>query len=101
MEDTYLVTDAVITRIWKSDNGEYLAFSQETIPPDGEGPHPNAEDVAVERILLNGYEVFLVRSGHRLYYWTDNEYLYSLILDPSIPEEEGNQIFYSIFPLGN
>ena len=101
VEDTYLVTDAVITRIWKSDNGEYLAFSQETIPPDGEGPHPDAEDVTVETIELNGYEVFVVRSGHCMYYWTDNEYLYSLILDSSVPEEEQIRVFYSISPMEN
>lgn len=95
-EDSYIVTDEVISRVWIAPTGRYLSFQQETIPKDSEGPHPNAENVFVDTLLLNGYEVFLVRSSYYLYHWTDNEYFYQLILDPSIPEEERIQVFNSI-----
>lgn len=95
-EDTYIVTDVVIIREWVAENGEHLSFQQEAIPRNGEGPHPNAENVSVETIYLNGYEVFRVHSRGYMYHWTDNEYFYQLIFAPSISEEECNNVFNSI-----
>lgn len=95
-EVTYIVTDEVIIHDWATESGEYLSFQQEVIPLDSGGPHPNAENVTVETILINGYEVFLVHSYHYMYHWTDNEYFYQLTLSPSIPEEERIQVFNSI-----
>lgn len=98
-EVTYIVTDEVIIRDWATESGEYLSFQQEVIPRDSEGPQPNAENVTVETILINDYKVFLVHSYHYMYHWTDNEYFYQLIIDPSIPEEERIEIFNSISPI--
>ena len=101
VEDTHLVTDGSIIRMWRSDKGEYILFVQETIPPESEGPHPNAENVTVNTMELNGYEVFFVQSESEMYFWTDNEYLYSLLFPLSVTEEECIQVFYSILPLEN
>ena len=100
-EDSHIVTEDVIMHVWTAETGEYLSFRQETIPQDSEGPHPNAENVTIETVLINGYEVFLVHSSYYMYHWTDNEYFYQLILSPSIPEEERIQVLYSISLIEN
>ena len=100
-EDSRIVTEDVIMHVWTAETGKYLAFRQETIPQDSEGPHPNAENVTIETVLINGYEVFLVHSSYYMYHWTDNEYFYQLILSPSIPEEERIQVFNSILLIEN
>lgn len=100
-EDSHIVTEDVIMHVWTAETGEYLSFRQETIPQDSEGPHPNAENVTIETVLINGYEVFLVHSSYYMYHWTDNEYFYQLILSPSIPEEERIQVLNSISLIEN
>ena len=82
---------------WLSENGDYITFDQMIIPNDTEGPAPDAEDVVVEILCLNGYQVFCVYSdGYTMYHWTDNAYFYQLIMGPSVSEEDCERIFYSI-----
>lgn len=98
-EDTYLVSEEVIIRIWASENGEHITFLQQIVPVDGTTPYPNAENVAVETINLNGYEVFCINSQGYMYHWTDNAYFYQLVFDSSVTEEECLKVFSSISPV--
>jgi len=96
-EDTTFVDAALVCYIWYSESGDYISFDQLPIPNDSEGPQPDAEDVEVVTLNLNGYEVFAVYSdGFTLYHWTDNEYFYVLTLGPSVSDDECIKVFYSI-----
>lgn len=100
-EITHIVLEDLIIREWVTEHGGYLSFQQEVIPHGSGGPQPDAENATVETVLINGYKVFLVHSYYYMYHWTDNEYFYQLILDPSIPEEERIQVFNSISLIEN
>lgn len=96
-EDTAFIDIGCVVYIWYSESGDYISFDQLPIPNDSEGPQPDAEDVEVETLNLNGYEVFAVYSdGFTLYHWTDNEYFYVLALGPSVTNDECIKVFYSI-----
>lgn len=95
-EDFAFVDLGVVSYLWSSDAGEYITFDQLPIPNDTEGPAPDAEDVTVETINLNGYQVFVVYGEITMYYWTDNEYFYALCVPTSVSQEEQYNIFYSI-----
>lgn len=96
LEDLTFIDQGFVSYQWISDSGEYIFLDQFPIPNDSEGPAPDAEDVDVTILNLNGYEVFCVRSEIIMYHWTDNEYFYQLGIPASIPEHEQYQIFYSI-----
>ena len=105
VEDAYVVTDTVIMRAWVTDNGEHMLYQQNTIMVEGQledwygGTHVNAENVIVDTVCLNGYEVFRVYQEGYMYYWTDNSYFYQLTLCESFSDEEGFRIFSSILPV--
>ena len=107
VEDAYIVTDTVIMRAWVTDNGEHMLYQQNTIMVEGQledwygGTHVNAENVIVDTVYLNGYEVFRVYQEGYMYYWTDNSYFYQLTLCESFSDEEGFRIFSSISPVEN
>lgn len=96
-EDTVLIDTSWVVYIWLSESGDFISLDQYPIPNDTEGPRPDAEDVEVETLSLNGYEVFCVYSdGNTMYHWTDNEYFYQMIFGPSVSEGECKKVFYSI-----
>ena len=107
VEDAYIVTDTVIMRAWVTDNGEHMLYQQNAIMVEGQledwygGTHVNAENVIVDTVYLNGYEVFRVYQEGYMYYWTDNSYFYQLTLGESFSDEEGFRIFSSISPVEN
>lgn len=86
----------LVVGIWVSEAGEYISFDQLPIPNDSEGPQPDAGDVTVETIVLNGYEVFCVYTDGYTYHWTDNEYFYQLYFNASISKEDSLKVFSSI-----
>ena len=84
---------------WYNDSGSSIGFNQLVIPKnDGEGPWVDSEDVSASLVDINGYAVFQVYSDGYMYYWTDNEYFYSLIFSADIPEDECIKVFTSISP---
>lgn len=96
-EDTAFVDFSYVGYIWYSESGDFISYDQLPIPNDSEGPQPDAEDVEIETLNLNGYEVFAVYTdGITLYHWTDNEYFYVLTLGPSVSKDEGVKVFCSI-----
>ena len=95
-EDTVFIDFGYVCYMWCSDAGEYITFDQMPIPNDTEGPWPDAEDVTVETMNLNGYQVFVVYGDITMYHWTDNEYFYVLCVPTSVSQEEQHDIFYSI-----
>ena len=107
VEDACLFMDVVIVRTWKNENGEYLSFQQDVIIQEGQvdgwngGHHVDAENGSADYLVLNGFEVFRVRSFSTMYHWTDNSYFYQLTFDPSLGEEEAYRIFSSIAPVEN
>lgn len=96
--ETVEIHPGFVTGLWSSESGGLMIFNQLPIPNDGEGPAPDAEDVAVEILNLNGYEVFCVYAEGYMYYWTDNEYFYQLYFSPSISKEDSIKVFFSIAP---
>lgn len=94
--DVDYVDSGYVCFIWLSESGDSISFDQMPIPNDSEGPAPDAEDVEVQTQNINGYEVFVVYGEGTLYYWTDNEYFYQMYYGPSVSEEEGKKIFYSV-----
>ena len=90
------INSDLVVGIWVSGAGEYISFDQLPIPNDSEGPQPDAEDVTVETIVLNGYEVFCVYADGYTYHWTDNEYFYQLYFNASIAKEDSLKVFSSI-----
>ncbi len=82
--------------IWLDESGEgYIMFNQYIIPEDNNSG-PNAEGTATEILNINGYQVFCVYDEGSMYYWTDNEYFFSLFGGPDISQEEMQKIFSSI-----
>ena len=96
--ETVVIHPGFVTGMWSSESGGYMMFNQLPIPNDGEGPAPDAEDVTVEILNLNGYEVFCVYAEGYMYHWTDNKYFYHLYFSPSIAKEDSIKVFFSIAP---
>lgn len=96
-EDTVLIDANWVVYVWLSESGDFISLDQYPIPDGTGGPKPDAEDVVIETLNLNGYEVFCVYSdGNTMYHWTDNEYFYQMVFGPSVPEDECKKVFFSI-----
>lgn len=91
-----LIHEKWATCLWRSDPDTYITFDQYPIPQNAQGVLSPAEDSPYEVIELDGYEVFKIHSYAIKYYWTDNEYFYTLIFSPNISEQEHRNVFYSI-----
>lgn len=97
-EDTKFINIGIAAYIWYNESVDsYISFCQYPIPNDTEGPWPNSEDVVVETLNLNGYEVFCVHDEGTAFYWTDNEYFFEMYFDPDVSEEDINKMFFSIY----
>lgn len=90
-----LIHEKWVTCLWRLDDDTYITFDQYPIPKRVNSVLAS-EDAAYEIIELDGYEVFRIQSSAIKYYWTDNEYFYTLIFSPNIPEQEHKNVFYSI-----
>lgn len=98
-KDSCIETEELIAHMWVSESGEHIMFLQQIIPSNGSTPQPDAEDVTIETINLNGYEVFCINSQGYMYHWTDNAYFYQLVFDSSVTKEECLKVFSSISPV--
>lgn len=90
-----LIHEKWVTCLWRVDTETYITFDQYPIPADAESVLAS-EDAPYEVIELDGYEVFRIQSSAVKYYWTDNEYFYTLIFSHNISEQEHKNVFYSI-----
>lgn len=90
-----LIHEKWVTCLWRSDSDTYITFDQYPIPRGAENVL-SSEDSPYEIIELDGYQVFRIQSSAIKYYWTDNQYFYTLIFSPNIPEQEHKNVFYSI-----
>lgn len=95
-EDTVFIDPSYVCYFWYSESGEAITFDQMPIPNDTEGPAPDAEEVTVEILNLDGYQVFVVHAEIVMYHWTDNEYFYLLTVPTTLSTEDQHSIFYSI-----
>lgn len=95
IQERKLIHEQWVTCLWRSDSDTYITFDQYPIPKRADSVL-SSEDAAYEIIELDGYEVFRIQSSAIKYYWTDNEYFYTLIFSPNIPEQEHKNVFYSI-----
>lgn len=90
-----LIHEKWVTCLWRLDSDTYITFDQYPIPAGAESIL-SSEDSPYEIIELDGYQVFKIHSRAIKYYWTDNEYFYTLIFSPNISEQEHKNVFYSI-----
>lgn len=57
----------------------------------------NAEGAATQSIEINGYEVIQIEDAEAVtYIWTNNEYMFTLMCEKTIPEEETQKVFNSV-----
>lgn len=90
-----LIHEKWVTCLWRSDAETYITFDQYPIPEGAESVL-SSEDSPYEIMELDGYQVFRIQSSAIKYYWTDNQYFYTLIFSPNISEQEHKNVFYSI-----
>lgn len=90
-----LIHEKWVTCLWRLDPETYITFDQYPIPAGAESVL-SSEDSPYEIIELDGYQVFRIQSSAIKYYWTDNQYFYTLIFSPNVPEQEHKNVFYSI-----
>lgn len=85
---------------WSNSDDWTIFYMQEPMPDDPENSaigDINAEGTTTSSLILSGYEVIRVEDAEAIYYvWTNHEYLFSLICDKVLPEEEMVRIFDSV-----
>lgn len=82
-------------RYWAdAERKTYIMFDQTVI--GGVDKVPYGDESVSEILNLNGYQVFCVRDEAIKYFWTDNEYFFSLYCGPGISEAEMRKIFSGI-----
>ena len=69
----------------------YIMFDQTVI--GGIDKVPYGDESVSEVLNLDGYQVFCIRDEAIKYFWTDNEYFFSLYCGPGISEAEMRKIF--------
>ncbi len=85
---------------WRNSDDWWICYDQIPMPDDPE-KHTigdiNAEGATTSSLVLSGYEVIRSEDAEAIYYiWTNHEYLFSLICDKVLPEEEIVKIFNSV-----
>ena len=82
-----------------SDNWE-IYYNQAPMPDDYENSTRggiNAEGATTQSVGINGYEVIRIEDAEVVsYVWTNNEYMFTLMCEKTIPEVEIEKIFNSI-----
>lgn len=84
---------------YNSDNWE-IYYNQAPMPDNYENSTRggiNAEGATTQSIGINGYEVIRIEDEEVVsYVWTSNEYMFTLMCEKTIQEEEMKKIFNSI-----
>lgn len=82
-----------------SDNWE-IYYNQAPMPDDFKNSTRggiNAEGATTQSIGINGYEVIRIEDAEVVsYVWTNNEYMFTLMCEKAISEEEIEKIFNSV-----
>lgn len=86
---------------WENPDELVIFYTQDFIPEDPQYYHEsggiNADGNTLTSIVLNGYEVIRGEDDEAIYYvWTNHEYLFTLICDKGLAEEEIVKIFESV-----
>ena len=96
----YVEADVLISVFWESGSGNLIHYMQQTLWTPEEGRlSANAENAISEIRVINGYKVFCVHTECQSYYWTDNEYFFSLSFDSDLTAEECETVLSSILPV--
>lgn len=86
--------------VWMDADGWMIFYMQESLPHDPEHPDLdsfNSEGTTISRISIDGYEIVRGVDDESFYYaWTNHEYLFTLICDNVLPEDELVKIFQSV-----
>lgn len=79
---------------------QWICFTQYVIPPDATDDSwfgVNAEDSQRQSILMGDYLVEEIQSKSvYFWFWTDNQYLYSLEITNGTPREIAEQVLHSV-----
>lgn len=82
---------------------QWICFTQYVLPPDPTDDTwfgVNAEDAERQSILVGDYLVEEIQSKSvYFWFWTDNQYLYSLEISNGTPREIAEQVLRSVVPL--
>lgn len=85
---------------WCNSHNWWIFYDQAPMPDDPENDTRggiNAEGTTTQSVEINGYEVFRVEDAEAVFFvWTNNEYMFTLMCEKMIPEEEMEKIFSSI-----
>lgn len=85
---------------WCNSDNWWIYYDQAPIPDDYENSTRggiNAEGATTQSIGINGYEVIRIEDEEVVFYvWTNNEYMFTLMCEKTISEEEMKNIFNSI-----
>ena len=85
---------------WCNSDNWWIYYNQAPMPDDYENSTRggiNAEGATTQSIGINGCEVIRIEDEEVVFYvWTNNEYMFTLMCEKTIPEEEMKKIFNSI-----
>lgn len=86
--------------IYENAEEKVIFYSQDVIPHDPEHntlDSFNARGTTISRIIIGDYEIVRGEDDVAIYYvWTNHEYLFTLICDKVIAEEEIVKVFESV-----
>lgn len=89
-----------VCAVWLDADGWMIFYTQEALPHDplqSELDSFNSEGTTISRITIDGYEIVRGVDDESIYYaWTNYEYLFTLICDNVLPEDELVKIFQSV-----
>ena len=93
-------TVASVSVGWSNSDDWYICYDQLPMPDDPENSTAgrlNSEGATTSSLVLNGYEVIRIEDENAIYYvWTNQEYMFDLICEKILPEEEIVKIFNSV-----
>lgn len=91
---------AGVGAIYENAEEQIIFYTQDVIPHDPEHntlDSFNSEGVTIRRIFIDDYEIVRGEDAETIYYaWTNHEYLFTLICDKVIAEEEIVKVFKSV-----
>ena len=89
---------------WVNDKEEWIIYSQMRIPEDVEDDNwlrISVEDTTRRSVVVNGYKVeILGYVDENMMIWTDNRYLYYLVMPHTLPFEEFEKMLNSMMVVG-
>lgn len=94
------VNIATVAIGWCNSDNWWIYYNQAPMPDDYENATRggiNAEGATTQTIGIDNYEVIRIEDAEVIsYVWTNNEYMFTLMCEKTIPEEETEKIFSSI-----